>query len=83
VLKYLRSTIDYRITFGRKRPKGLIRYSNSDFASNRSNRLSILGNIFMLRGGPISWASKKQKLVTTLTIDAEYIAMYKASKQSQ
>jgi hypothetical protein len=59
VLKYLRSTIDYRITFSRKRPKGLIRYSNSDFASNRSDRLSILGNVFMLGGGLISWASKK------------------------
>ena len=75
-------TIDYGITFGRKRPKGLIRYSNSDFASNCSDRLSILGNVFILRGGLISWASKKQKLVATLTIDAKYIAMYKASKQS-
>ena len=37
----------------------------------------------MLGGGPISWASKKQKLVATSTIDAEYMAMCEASKQSQ
>jgi len=54
VLKYLQSTIDYGITFGGKSPEGLIGYSNSDFASDRSDRLSILGNVFMLRGGLIS-----------------------------
>jgi hypothetical protein len=34
VLKYLRSTIDYRITFSRKSPEGLVGYSDSDFASD-------------------------------------------------
>ena len=81
VLKYLQLTLDYRITFSRKNPKGLISYSNSNFASNCTNRMSILGNMFMLRGRLISQASKKQKLVATLTIDAKYIAMCKASKQ--
>jgi len=83
VLKYLRSTIDYGITFGGKNPEGLIGYSDSDFASDRTDRLSVLGNVFMLGDGPISWASKKQKSVATSTMDAEYMAMCEASKQSQ
>jgi hypothetical protein len=73
VLKYLRLTIDHGITFGGKNPEGLVGYSDSDFASDR-------GNVFMLGGGLISWASKKQKLVATLTMDAEYIAMCEVSK---
>jgi hypothetical protein len=83
VLKYLRSTIDYGITFGGKNPEGLIGYSDSDFASDRTDRLSVLGNVFMLGNGPISWISKKQKSVATSTMDAEYMAMCAASKQSQ
>ena len=54
VLKYLQSTLDYGITFGGKNPEGLIGYSDSDFASDRTDRMSILGNVFMLRGRPIS-----------------------------
>lgn len=83
VLKYLRSTIDHGITFGGENAEGLVGYSDSDFASDRTDRLSILGNVFMLGNGPISWMSKKQKSVATSTMDAEYMAMCAASKQSQ
>ena len=83
VLKYLRSTLNHGITFSGKNPNSLVGYSDSDFASDRTDRLSILGNVFMLGNGPVSWMSKKQKSVATSTMDAEYMAMCAASKQSQ
>ena len=83
ILKYLRSTVDQAITFGGKNPEGLVGYSDSDFAADRTDRLSVLGNVFMLANGPISWSSKKQKSVATSTMDAEYMAMCSAAKQSQ
>jgi hypothetical protein len=42
---------------------------------DKSNRISILRNVFVLIGGLVSWSSKKQKLVATSTIEAEYMAM--------
>jgi hypothetical protein len=83
ILKYLRSTQDQGLVFNGMNQRGLIGYSDSDFASTRSDRLSILGNVFMVADGPVSWMSKKQKSVATSTMDAEYMAMCAAAKQSQ
>jgi len=83
ILKYLRSMQDQGLMFDGQSQQGLIGYSDSDFASTRSDRMSILGNVFMIANGPISWMSKKQKSVATLTMDAEYMAMCAAAKQSQ
>lgn len=83
ILKYLRSSASIGITYGGKDCDGLIGYTDSDFASDRTERLSVLGNVFMLANGPVSWMSKKQKSVATSTMDAEYMAMCSAAKQSQ
>ena len=58
-------------------------YSDSNYAIDKTNRVSILGNIFFLAGGPISWISKKQKSVATSTMEAEYMAICTCAKQSQ
>ncbi|KAA0055477.1 retrovirus-related Pol polyprotein from transposon TNT 1-94 [Cucumis melo var. makuwa] len=38
------------------------------------DRKSTLGYVFMLSSGAVSWSSKKQSIVTLLTIEAEFIA---------
>jgi hypothetical protein len=81
--RYIRSSQDLGIQYSRKGHKTLEGYSDSDFASNRGDRISILGNVFFLAGGPISWMSKKQKSVATSTMEAEYMAMSACAKQSQ
>jgi hypothetical protein len=53
----------------------LVSYSDLDYAIDKTNRILILGNVFLMASCPISWSSKKQKSVITLTIEAKYIAM--------
>ena len=50
-------------------------YSDSDFASDTSDRKSVSGNIFMIQGGPVSWLSKQQTTVSKATAEAEYVAL--------
>ena len=80
--RYLRSYPNLGLMF-RKGGGKLIGYSDSDYAMDKTDRVSILGSIFFLCGSPISWMSKKQKSVVTLTMEAEYIAISACAKQSQ
>ena len=61
----------------------LIGYSDSDYTIDKANRVSILRSILFLYRLLVSWISKKQKSVATLTIEAEYIALNICTKQSQ
>jgi hypothetical protein len=54
-------------------------YSNSDFAED--DRKSMLGYIFTLVGGAISWKSSKQTITTSSTMYTEFVACYKATGQ--
>ena len=79
--RYLRSYPNLRLMF-RKGGGKLIGYSDSDYAMDKIDIVSILGSIFFLYRSLISWMSKKQKSVATLTIEAEYIAISVYTKQS-
>ncbi|KAG6461296.1 hypothetical protein O3G_MSEX012541 [Manduca sexta] len=62
VLRYLKKTIDYRLTF-RKTGKSLIGYSDADWGNCLIDRRSYSGYAFMLGGATISWRSQKQRTV--------------------
>ena len=81
--KYLRSFPDLGLQFSRQGDGNLQGYSDADFASDPTDRVSILGYVFFLCGAPVSWMSKKQKSVATSTMEAEYMAMGACAKQSQ
>lgn len=83
VLRYLRSTISYRISFGPSEDPTLVVYSDADYASNRADRKSISASVGLIGSGPVFWGSKKQKSVSTATTEAEYIAMATTAKQGQ
>ena len=57
----------------------LIGFSDSEFAGNYpdSNK-STCGYVFMLAGGAIAWKTMKQTLVSTSTMQAEFIDVYEA-----
>jgi len=81
LLKYLRSTIDKGIVYGSSGSSNLVGYSDSDYATDKLDRKSILGYVYMLGGGPISWISRKQKSVATSTTEAEYMALSTCAKE--
>ena len=61
--------------------RGLVGYVDTDGASQDHKR-AISGYVFMVDGGAVSWSSKKQELVTLLTMEAKYVAATHAAKEA-
>ncbi|GJV70095.1 zinc finger, CCHC-type containing protein [Tanacetum coccineum] len=59
VLKYLTKTMDYRLTYIGY-PSVLEGYTDASWISNTEDNSSTSSWVFLLGGGAISWASKKQ-----------------------
>ena len=59
----------------------LVVYSDSDWAGDPDNRISITGFIVYLLGVPICWRSKGQKGATLSSSEAEYVALSEAAKE--
>jgi hypothetical protein len=89
LMRYLKSTIKQKLRYGPGSSSStststkLVRYTDSDWATCKTDRKSISGGVGILYGGPISWYSQKQRSVATSSTEAEYIAMSKCAKQSQ
>ena len=84
VLKYLKGTMNYCLTFKKSNEITLLGYSDSDWGSS-SDRKSISGYCFkMCDDGPlISWRSKKQPIVSLSSCEAEYVAMTSAIQEAK
>jgi hypothetical protein len=83
VLRYLRGSTDLSLTFTGTSdavPR-LIGYTDSDWATSQDDRRSVTGYAFILSGGSISWASRRQKTVAQSTVEAEYMATAEAVKE--
>ena len=52
VLRYLKGTLDYKITY--KKGNGLVGYTDADWASDQETRRSLGVYVFMLYGGAVS-----------------------------
>jgi hypothetical protein len=77
VFEYLSGTKSLGLLFGRQKPARTVRveaYADSDWASDTEDRRSVTGWIAMINGDPVSWASKKQKVVAQSTCEAELYA---------
>jgi hypothetical protein len=62
--------------------KGLIGYSDTDYGGDLQDRKLTSGMVFTIFGSSISWASTKQKTITTATIIAKYIALIPVIKEA-
>lgn len=83
IFRYLRGTADLGITYkGGESELKLEGYSDADYASDLATRRSTTGYTFILAGGPVSWTSRRQKLVTLSTTEAEYVAAAAAAKEA-
>lgn len=74
ILRYINGTIEMGILYKGESITELVAYTDSDFAGDLNDKKSTSGFVFLLAGGVVSWASKKQLVVTLSTTEAEYIA---------
>ena len=81
VFRYLAGTKSLGLLFGRKVRQEekkseftISAYADADWGSDRTDRKSITGWIAMINGDPVSWASKKQSVVSQSSCEAELYA---------
>ncbi|GKE45242.1 zinc finger, CCHC-type containing protein, partial [Tanacetum coccineum] len=58
-------------------------YTDASWISNTEDNSSTSGWVFLLGGGAISWASKKQTCITGSTIESEFVALATACKEAE
>ncbi|XP_068657104.1 secreted RxLR effector protein 161-like [Aristolochia californica] len=79
MMRYLRRTKDYMLTYQRSDSLDIIGFFDSDFVGCQDSRRSTSGYMFMLGEGAISWKSAKQTLIASSTMATEFIACFEAS----
>jgi hypothetical protein len=57
-------------------------YSDVDFAADPQDRKSTIEYAFLLDGATVTWASRKQQLISTSTTEAEYVGLCNAGKEA-
>ncbi|GFS52567.1 retrovirus-related Pol polyprotein from transposon TNT 1-94 [Trichonephila clavipes] len=72
---------EYQLEFSKVKSLKLRCYSDSDFATNRDDRVSMGGFITFIDGTPISSRTFKQKSVSLSTMEAEYVSLTEAAKE--
>ena len=82
ILRYLRGTANYQLTFGPNCDSKVTAYCDADFANDPNTRKSISGFAFMFNNGCFAWSSKKQTTVSLSTAKAEYISAVHAVKSA-
>ena len=74
ILRYVNGTKGYGIFYSSSENFKLTSYTDSDWDGSVDDRKSTSGYVFHLRLGAISWAFKKQPIVSLSTAEAEYVA---------
>ena len=82
IVHYLAGTCNYGLVFDGASNKGLIAYTDSDYAGDPIKRRSITGYLFKLANGIISWQSHVQKTIALSSTEAEYMALSDCSRQA-
>ena len=60
----------------------IIGYTDADWAGDLDGRKSTSGYTFLLNGGAISWASKKQTCITLSTMEAKFVTSASAVQEA-
>lgn len=82
ILKYLNGTRYKGIMYKKGEDMtNLDAYCDSDYAGCIETRRSTTGFIIMISGGPVSWCSKRQPIVSLSSTEAEYIAAAECLKE--
>jgi len=84
LIKYVLDTYSYGLKMKPKRKGDLFfleGISDSEYAGDKDNRISVYGYILYFCGAPIAWKSKAGKSVTLSSTEAEYFAASKITKE--
>jgi hypothetical protein len=81
-LRYLHGTKHYMLTYKKTDNLEVIGYSDADFVGCADSQKSILGYVFTLANGAMSWKSSKQRITTSSMMYTEFIACYEALGQA-
>nr|GEZ43457.1 zinc finger, CCHC-type [Tanacetum cinerariifolium] len=82
VLEYLKKIMNYRLVYSGY-PSVVRGYTDASWISNTEDNLSISGWVFLLGGGAISWAFKKQTCITGSTMKFEFVALTATGKEAE
>jgi hypothetical protein len=82
LFKYLKATMDFGLTYTGF-PSVLEGYSDASWITNMEDHSSTSGWVFLLGGGAICWASKKQTCITNSTMESEFVALAAAGKEAE
>ncbi|GJV62439.1 hypothetical protein Tco_1468539 [Tanacetum coccineum] len=69
--------------FKRSYPSILEGYTNARWINNTEDISSTNGWVFLLGGGTISWASKKQTCITSSIMESKFVALAAAGKEAE
>ena len=67
------------LTYRRTDTLGVVGFSDSDYADRVDDKKSTYSYIFMMAERVVSWKNVKQRLTTSFTMEAEYLACYEAT----
>nr|GEV47415.1 zinc finger, CCHC-type [Tanacetum cinerariifolium] len=88
--KFLSSRPDFVFAVGKlsrlvysSYPLVLEGYTNASWISNTKDNSSTSGWVFLLGGGAISWASKKQTCITSSIMESKFMALAAACKEAE
>lgn len=81
LLGYVYDTRHFKLNLSSTRNLDVECFSDSDFAANRDDRVSVGGILLVLGNAPIFWRTFKHKSVSLSSMEAEYITLTEAAKE--
>jgi hypothetical protein len=81
VLRYLKTTQDWAITYGKAKSIDIQVYGDANWGGDKNDRKSTTGYVVMLNNGPVSWTAHKQSTVALSTMEAEYMSLSDATRE--
>ena len=79
IYRYLASMCDLWLSYGETK-RTLVGYVDAD-GSMAEDRRAITGYTFLIDGGPVSWSSKCQEIISLSTTESEYVAATHGMKE--
>jgi hypothetical protein len=82
IIRYIKGTANYALTFRYNGNSDIIGFVDSDWATDADTRKSTTGYVFLLSDAAVAWQSKRQQAVAQSSTEAEFMALGIASSEA-